>query len=337
MFSDVTGLVKGDDVRIAGVRVGSVEEHRDRATATRAPVTFTRRPDARLTRRPSDDPLPQPGRPALHRADPGRRRHPRCRGRTIPLSRTQPALDLTVLFNGFKPLFAALSPGDVNKLVRTRSSRSSRARAAPWRACSHTASVTTTLADRDKVIGELINNLNARAGHGRRPRRAAVRPDRPAAAVRVAGWPGRPEAILGSLDYISDLADADRRPGHGIRPSSPRTSTSCARWPPNARHGNQAELDRALQILPIKLEKIGRTAPYGSWFNFYLCNFNGRVMLPGVAPADVDYPVVSKTGGEVRSRMTALPRAQPRQRSGRSASPCSPLLILAAFRPTTCR
>ena len=41
--------------------------------------------------------------------DAGRRRPSRS-------SRTQPALDLTVLFNGFKPLFAALSPADINKL-----------------------------------------------------------------------------------------------------------------------------------------------------------------------------------------------------------------------------
>ena len=32
----------------------------------------------------------------------------------VPLRQTQPALDLTVLFNGFKPLFAALNPQDVN-------------------------------------------------------------------------------------------------------------------------------------------------------------------------------------------------------------------------------
>ena len=36
---------------------------------------------------------------------------------------------------------------------------------------------------------------------------------------------------------------------------------------------NQPEIDKALQILPLKLQKIGRTASYGSWFNFYLCNF----------------------------------------------------------------
>ena len=42
-----------------------------------------------------------------------RRWHP---GATIPLEHTRPALDLDELFNGFKPLFAALNPDDVNKL-----------------------------------------------------------------------------------------------------------------------------------------------------------------------------------------------------------------------------
>jgi phospholipid/cholesterol/gamma-HCH transport system substrate-binding protein len=35
-------------------------------------------------------------------------------------------------------------------------------------------------------------------------------------------------------------------------------------------------------VLPIKLEKVGRTAIYGSWFNFYLCQFQGKVKLPGL-------------------------------------------------------
>ena len=37
-------------------------------------------------------------------------------GATIPLERTTPALNLTQLFNGFQPLFQALSPKDVNQL-----------------------------------------------------------------------------------------------------------------------------------------------------------------------------------------------------------------------------
>jgi phospholipid/cholesterol/gamma-HCH transport system substrate-binding protein len=53
---------------------------------------------------------------------------------------------------------------------------------------------------------------------------------------------------------------------------------------------NKAELDRAIQVLPIKLQKIGRTAIYGSWFNFYLCNFKGQVTLPtGQVVDDIDY------------------------------------------------
>ena len=47
--------------------------------------------------------------------------------------------------------------------------------------------------------------------------------------------------------------------------ASPATSTE-----------NKGEIDRALQVLPIKLEKVGRTAIYGSWFNFYLCDFTGQ-------------------------------------------------------------
>ena len=44
---------------------------------------------------------------------------------------------------------------------------------------------------------------------------------------------------------------------------------------------NKEELDRTLQVLPIKLNKVGRTAAYGSWFNFYLCDFTGTRRCSG--------------------------------------------------------
>jgi phospholipid/cholesterol/gamma-HCH transport system substrate-binding protein len=37
---------------------------------------------------------------------------------------------------------------------------------------------------------------------------------------------------------------------------------------------------KPLQNLPSKLETMTRTATYGSWFNFYLCGFDGTVILP---------------------------------------------------------
>ena len=67
----------------------------------------------------------------------------------------------------------------------------------------------------------------------------------------------------------------------GIRePFVERHQASLRGWPATSTR-NKAELDRALQVLPIKLEKVGRTAIYGSWFNFYLCEFQGQVTLPG--------------------------------------------------------
>ena len=108
------------------------------STATRALVTFTVDETTPLSERdPRHDPLPQPGRPALHLADQDdrRRRARSTRARPIPVE-PHPA--------GARPdravqrLQAAL-PGAVARATSTssptRSSRSSRARAAPSRAC----------------------------------------------------------------------------------------------------------------------------------------------------------------------------------------------------------
>ena len=55
-------------------------------------------------------------------------------------------------------------------------------------------------------------------------------------------------------------------------------------------------------MLPIKLEKVGRTAIYGSWFNFYLCEFQGRVKLPGASTC----PSATSRIGQVRPRMKRM-------------------------------
>jgi phospholipid/cholesterol/gamma-HCH transport system substrate-binding protein len=39
-------------------------------------------------------------------------------------------------------------------------------------------------------------------------------------------------------------------------------------------------VEGVLKRLPNKLDKLTGTASYGSWFNFYLCDFDGRIVLP---------------------------------------------------------
>ena len=75
----------------------------------------------------------------------------------------------------------------------------------------------------------------------------------------------------------------------GIRPALARDVTELRKVAGNIAR-NRSELDRAIKVLPIKLTKVGRTAIYGSWFNFYLCDFTGTVRVAGQAIDIPEYP-----------------------------------------------
>jgi phospholipid/cholesterol/gamma-HCH transport system substrate-binding protein len=288
VFSDATGVVNGDDVRIAGVKVGTVKGI-DIFEKNKAIVTFDVDSDSQLSASTLAAvryrnlvgqryiALSQGvGAPALMEE-----------GATIPLDRTSPALDLTVLFNGFKPLFAALSPDDINQLAYEIITVFQGEGGTLESLLAHTASVTSTLASRDRIIGALIDNLNqVMVTLGNRDDELSD------LVVRlrqfVSGLSGDREAILGSLESISDLAVQTSGLAAGVREPLARDVKQLGRVA-GTLDRNKAELDRAIQVLPIKLDKIGRTAIYGSWFNFYLCNFNGRVKLPGGVGVPVDF------------------------------------------------
>lgn len=287
-FVDATGVVKGDDVRVAGVKVGTVTgvEIVDR---TRARVTFTVEETSPLTgaTHAAIRYRNLVGQRYIALSDEIGDAEPLEAGATIPVTQTSPALDLTVLFNGFKPLFQALSPADINQLsyevVQVFQGESGTLEGL----LAHTASVTQTLASRDQVIGELIDNLNEVLDHlGDRD----VQLSRLITTFRtfVGGLAEDRDAILGALDDVSELSVETASLVNGIREPFVNDITQLRRVAENLDKG-RAEIDRALQVLPIKLNKIGRTATYGSWFNFYLCHFQGRVRIPGGRSIPVDY------------------------------------------------
>ncbi len=292
VFSDVTGLNKGDDVRISGVRVGSVKSidiyHRSDAL-----VTFDVDSDSQLNQA-TDATIRYRNlvgqRYIAITQGPGSA-SPLEEGDTIPLSQTSPALDLTVLFNGFKPLFAALSPDDINKLSYEIIQVFQGEGGTVESLLESTASVTNALADRDKVVGQLITNLNdVLVTLGNRDQELS------SLIVElqqfVSGLKDDRNAILGSLGHVSDLAVQTAGLVKDARAPLTRDISQLRRVA-EILDRNRPEIDRALQILPLKLQKIGRTASYGSWFNFYLCNFRGEITLPGVdqhqLPIPLDY------------------------------------------------
>ncbi|MCW2543285.1 MAG: hypothetical protein JWM40_837, partial [Frankiales bacterium] len=160
-FTSASLIKKGDDVRVAGVTVGSVKDveikGRDAAEVTfkvkkDVPVSTATHASIRFLNLVGDRYM------ALDEGAPGAQRLPG--GGTIPVAHTTPALNLTELFNGFQPLFQALQPAEVNQLsmnlVRVLQGEGGTINSL----LSNTASVTNALADRDQLIGQVIDNLS---------------------------------------------------------------------------------------------------------------------------------------------------------------------------------
>ena len=300
IFSDATGVVKGDDIRIAGVKVGSVKNVQivDR---TKAKVTFSVRNSSAVTR--SSTATIRYRNLVGQRyisvtqgvGDTSRLRE----GGTLPLSQTEPALDLTVLFNGFKPLFAALTPADVNRLsyeiIQVFQGEGGNIEGL----LRSTGSITNTLADRDQLIGNVIDNLNVvlKTIGDRDAELSSLIVN---LKTFVNGLTQDKDAILNSLDSVSALARETADITTGIRPGLVADIKGLRQVATNLNKGRN-EIDRALQILPIKLTKIGRTAIYGSFFNFYLCEFKAKVVLP---TGNINVPYETYPGGNGRCNLS---------------------------------
>ncbi|WP_163510693.1 MCE family protein [Fodinicola acaciae] len=286
VFTDVTGLQVGDTVRIAGVRVGQVTDIRiaDRRLAEvrfsvepgrRLPVSVTaavkylnllgqRYVDLRRGTGAVDETMPLGG--------------------TIPLSQTTPALDLTALFDGFQPLFQALSPKDVNKLSTEIVAVLQGDGTTVTSLIASTATLTTALASRDRVIGQVITNLNA-------------------VLDTVNGGGGQLSELIVTLRQLVSGLAADRQPigdaVSGIAALSTSTASLLQLGRPGLRQSiaslgklsntlanNTPTVDSFLTNLPTKLSKIGTLGSYGSWLNFYLC----EATVTGVSSSEPGIP-----------------------------------------------
>lgn len=292
VFTDVTGLLEGDDVRIAGVRVGEVtgievagEEGEERSQALvhfriDRTVVLTEGTTALIRYRN----LIGQRYLSLAQEQGGLGELPV--GARIPVERTQAALDLTALFNGFKPLFAALNPQDVNQLAYEIIQTLQGEGGTIEHLLASTASVTSTLADRDEVIGRTIDNLNEVLGT---VAERSGQLDQLLLQLQrfVSGLAADREAIGASLSSIADLSDSTAGLLQEARPPLQQDIAALGDLADNLDRNN-AVLDEFLTTWPGKIDTITRTATYGSFFNFYLCEFDGQVTLPAGQTVPVD-------------------------------------------------
>jgi phospholipid/cholesterol/gamma-HCH transport system substrate-binding protein len=296
-FSNVSGLIDNDLVRIAGVEVGKVK-------------TIALQPDStvRVQFTADDTVVLTEGSKAVIRFDnliggrylaleDGAGGTDRLgAGDTIPLDRTSPALDLDALIGGFKPLFRALNPDQVNALSAQLIAAFQGQGDTIGNFLQQTAALTSTLADRDQLIGQVITNLNTVLGSlGDQSTQFAKAVD--SLSSLVATLAGRKQDISNAVAFgnasaatVADLLAQARPPLQKTVHELDRTAGIVV--------ADKDYFDNLLATLPDAYKLLGRQGLYGDFFSFYLCDLVLKVNGKG------GQPVYVKVAGQDSGRCT---------------------------------
>ncbi|OPX10192.1 MCE family protein [Mycobacterium sp. AT1] len=270
-FTNVSGLREGDMVRIAGVEVGKVGDIVVNRDAT-VRVSFTADHQAVLTQGTQaevryDDLIGGRYLALVENAGDPRVLTP---GETIPVGRTRPALDLDSVTGGFRPLFRALNPQQVNDLSGELIGAFQGEGPTIASFLSQAAAVTNTLADRDVLIGQVVDNLGRVMGS------LGGQTDQLDKAVTnladlIHGLAERKTDITNAVaatsaatDTIADLLAETRAPIHRVVTESDRVAGNVLL--------DHEYFDQILNTLPDKYQMLNRQGIYGDYFSFYFCD-----------------------------------------------------------------
>jgi phospholipid/cholesterol/gamma-HCH transport system substrate-binding protein len=298
-FTNITGLKEGNFVRIAGVEVGKVT-HISIRPDTIVLVEFAVDNTVALTTRSKaviryDDVIGhrylelQEGAGGFTRLKPGQ---------TIAADHTQPALDLDALIGGFRPLFRALDPVQVNALTGQLIQAFQGESTAISGFLAETATFTDTLANRDELIGQVITNLNTVLGsvgnHSQQFDKAVT-----SLADLMGKLAARKTDITNALAYsdaaagsIADLLAKARPPFKNVVAQSDRANSIVL--------ADHDYFDDLLNTLPDAYQVLARQGMYGDFFTFYLCEAVLKINGKGGQP--VFARLVNQTTGRCAPR-----------------------------------
>lgn len=270
VFSDVSRLKPGQSVRVAGIRVGTVNGvslqpdkkvvvHFDAdrnvvlTEGTRAAVRYLNLVGDRYL-----ELVDGPGSPKRLPA-----------GGQIPVSRTAPALDLDLLLGGLKPVTQGLNAQDVNALTAGLLQVFQGQGGTLESLFSKTTSFSNALADNDQTVQQLIDNLNIVIG--------TISKD----GTKFSGAIDRLERLVSGLsddrNTIGSAIDALDRGTASLadlltsaRPPLAGTIDQLSRLAP-ILDGDKDRLDAAIQKAPKNYRKLVRLGVNGATIPYYLC------------------------------------------------------------------
>jgi phospholipid/cholesterol/gamma-HCH transport system substrate-binding protein len=269
----VSGLRVGNPVRVAGVAVGKVTGV-ELVDAEHAKVTFTANRNQHITTHTYAIvryanllgqrylALSQPNGPGGAAL---------AAGATIPPQRTAPALSLTDLFNGFRPLFSALTPQQVNELSQDIIDvlQGQTDRIADL--IARTADLTQNLAGQDRTFRQVVDSLATLLGT------VSQHDEQLAGLVTslhalTSGLHSEGRSILDSLGSVDQLIGSLGSLFDDLNKHSLHRDVSDAASLTRLLAANTQTVGDLVSGFASAFETFSRVSQDGNWLNVYACN-----------------------------------------------------------------
>lgn len=288
-FSSVEGLNVGNPVTMNGIRIGRVDAiaFADNGQGTsRADVTIEVTSRNTLSSEVSaavryGDML---GARYIALADPGAAimevstDEPPTRlaaGGVIPLGHTSPAVDLTALLNGFKPLFDALTPEQVNQLTRGLVETFTGQAQSVTALLVQIASLTNSMTTSQQAFTTVVNNVSAllSSTHARQPQLEQMLGGLRRLTDSVTGPDAQLELLIDQGNAVlATLAATVDASGTAYGDTIGNLKSMLAAW-----EGSTPEFTALVEKLPQFADAVNRTSSYGGFMSLYLCNFTLKI------------------------------------------------------------
>ena len=275
VFNDASRLKTGDSVRVAGIRVGTVNGvslQPDKKVVVKfdadnsVVLTDGTKAAVRYLNLVGDRYLELVDGPGSTRRLPA--------GGQISVDHTAPALDLDLLLGGLKPLILGLNPHDVNALSSALLQIFQGEGPTLQSLLNKSTSFANALADNDQTIEHLIDNLNTVAAtlqkDGGKFSEAIDRLEK-----LITGLAGDRNTVGTAIDALSKGTTSVANLLSQARPPLSGTIDQLNRVAPNLEN-DKDRLDAALQRSPRNYRKLARLGVFGATIPYFLCQIEIR-------------------------------------------------------------
>lgn len=271
IFTDVSGLKVGDEVRMAGVKVGRVDDIALEGTTakvgfrvqseqvlygnTKAAITYQNIIGQRyvgLSLGDYGDPRVLPA------------------GAVIPVEHTEPSFDISKLLNGFEPLFALLSPEQVDNLTTAivRSLQGDTGAIATM--IAETTHLAESYSGTDAILDGVLTHLNSVVA-SLADRGDALRGSINSAETAFDGFAARRAEFVDSMDQASIVG---QRLANILDDVQPDMREWLTREPGFAKHfmEDKKGFEYMAFNTPLMLKGMARFTQGGAYLDIYACN-----------------------------------------------------------------